>query len=399
MSKLSDLVRFENANSALAFRKTPYGRKERETLLVDVLALANARASGPRFLVLGVEDEVGGKRGLKGVDKRTLAGLLAFYKQTITEFVEPALGLSMRTLQIQDRTVAVIVLRDCDGQPYLLSRNVSERLRKGDGWIRRGAHQARLGHADLKSMFNTQTLSGPAGCEIQVVFDGAALATSMELPVMPLTSRPSEQARERIHGLLEAKKAAHDRLGKTDTWMDRLAYARVHGADQPYETQSPMSLLQQLGKSEEENEAADQYYEYELRAHKMNLAIVNIGDGPLSSAAITLEIAKTDGVAVADRIYPPVGVEPDDVPQGYPDVQSGKKCTRISADVRQVSPGERVAAFQQPLRLLLREPAAKNKLSIKYTLSGKELREPVSGSLTIKITESKERRGRERVAV
>lgn len=390
MSKLIDLVRYESANSTLAFRKRPYGAKDREKLLVDMLALANARVAGPRFLVLGVNDEVGGKRQLKGVSKSALANMIASYQQAVDDCIEPTLSISMRSLEIKDRTLAVIVLRECEQQPYVLRRDVSERLRKGDGWIRRGAHQTRLGRADLKSMFSSQTLAGVMGCEVQVIFDGAALSPSLSLPVLPLTKRPSELARARIHGLLEAKKAAHERLGKTDTWMDRLAYARLHGADQPYETQTPMSLLAQLGKTEQENAAADEYYEHELRAHMINLLAINIGDGPLRRASVLVEIPEVPGVAVAGRIYPPVGKTADEVPAGYPKVESHKGQTRILAQLGPVDPGARVPVFVQPLRLMLREPAAGIKLPIKYTLSGTELREPITGSLTVTITESRE---------
>ena len=390
MSKLTDIVRYENANSTLAFRAVPFDAEDREALLIDVLALANARASGPRILVLGVRDEVGGKRGLKGVKKKNLAPLIAAYQATIDEFVEPQLSLSMRTEVIQGRTLAVITLQDCAGQPYVLKKNLSQRLRKGDGWIRKGTHQTRIGRVDLESMFSAGTITVRVGCKIQVVFEGSSLSPSVELPVLPLSNKPSVLARRRIHSLLEAKQAAHERLGKTDTWLDRLAFARVHGADQPYETQSPVSLLTQLAKSDEENKAADQYYENELRAHKINLTVANSGDGPLNSASIVVEIPEEAGVSVAERIYTPVGAPSDDIAVGYPAMKSVKGQTRIVAQLGRIDAGARLPAFRQPIRLLLREPAASKKLSINYQLFGKELREPMSGSLTITVTASDE---------
>lgn len=392
MSKLEDIVRFETANSGLAFRKSPYGKGERDSLLIDVLALANARVDGPRLLVLGVRDEVGGKRGLKGVNSKVLPKMFASYKHIVGDCIEPALEISLRTVAIQERTLAVLVLRDCGDQPYLLSKDVSQELRKGDGWIRRGGHQSRLGRDDMRGMFRTQTQIEAAVCEMQVAFDGATPTSTIELPVLPLTSKPSDQARKRIHGLLEAKKAAHDRLGRTDTWVDRLAFARVHGADQPYETQSPLSLLEQLGQSEEEHAAADQYYEYELRAHKLNLAVVNLGDGPLSNATLTVDVPTVDGVEVADHIYPPVGVDAADVGPGYPGVDLDEDGAHVAAAIDRVNPGARVQAFRRSLRLLLREPAANTSLTLRYTLTGKGLKNPVTGELRINVTEGEDLR-------
>ena len=391
MSKLKDLVQFENANSALALRRTPYEMEDRESLLIDVLALANAPVSRSRLLVLGAYDKGGAKRRLKGVDRGALPTLIESYQRTVDDFVEPALNLSMKSVVIQNRTLAIIILRECDNQPYVLSKNVSERLRKGDGWIRRGVNQTRLGRADLKNMFRTQTLTGTMGCELQVVFEGSALSSTLELPVLPVSKKPSELARERIHGLLKAKKAAHERLGKTDTWMDRLALARMHGADQPYETQSPMTLLSQLGQTEKDNEAADRYYEYELRAHKVNFAVVNMGDGPLNSGSVILEIPDIDGVAVAARIYPPVGVPDTDIPEGYPKVELGKGRIQLLAQLGQVGPGMRLTVFRQPIRLMLREPALGKNLPITFKIFGKELRDPITGSLQVSVTDSTER--------
>ena len=391
LSKLADLVRFETANSALAFRATPYGAEDTASLLVDVLALANARVTGPRVLVLGVHDVVGGERRLEGVSQKGLSSLARPYKQAIRNYIKPALNISISSLVVDDRTLAVIVLRKCRAQPYVLGKDLSRRLRAGISWIRRGSQQIRLEQADLDRLYGPRPKAGNAGCRIRVAFEGPKLATSLKLPVLPLSSKPSELARGRIEGLLEAKKAAHDRLGATDTWLDRLAFARLHGADQPYETQTQVSLLVQLGKSEEENEAADQYYEYELRAHLINLVVVNVGDAPLNDASIVVEIPVTDGVAVADRIYPPVGVMAEDIPKGYPKVEFGGRRTQVVVPLGRVDAGTRQTIFGQPLRLLLREPAVGKDLPINCTLFGKELSEPAGSSLNVAITRDDER--------
>ena len=186
MSKLEQLICGEVANSALAFREFAYGSKDREALLIDVLALANAQVPGPRLLALGVRDQVGGKRKLRGVDRDQLVQLMALYQRCVAEFIEPALHISMRHLQLMGRTVAVLVLRDCDDQPYVMRKSLSDRARKGDGWIRRGTAQARLGRADMEAMFTSATLVGSPGWDLQMVFAGAALSPRLTLPVLPL---------------------------------------------------------------------------------------------------------------------------------------------------------------------------------------------------------------------
>ncbi len=392
MSHLLKLIRLESANSALAFRKKPYGSGDRESFLVDILALANAQVAGPRHLVLGVADSVGGDRLIKGVDGHSLASMAERYQRAIDDSIEPALKISMRSATVAGRTLAVIALRDCQEQPYVLRKTISKRLRKGDGWIRRGVHQARLSRADLAAMFGGKAPAPTRRCEIQLVFDGSATSTSLELPALPLSKKPSEVARDRIQGLLEARQAAHERLGKTDTWLDRLAYARVHGADQPYEKASVESLLVKMDKSARDNEAADLYYEHELRAHKVNLLAVNIGDGPLHDAKIIVDVPAIDGVGVADRVYPALNVADDEAAGDYPEVRSDMKGWRIVARLDHIGAGERRTVFEQPLRLLLRPPAAGKTVTIAYTVSGRELRVPQTGSLILRVAEERRRR-------
>ncbi len=391
MTKLEQLIRCETANSALAFRPSAYAAADREELLVDVLALANAQVPGPRLLVLGVVDELGSKRRVRGVEPERLARSIATYQRIIAEYIEPSLDISMRSLSIQNRTVAAIVLRDCDSQPYVIRKDFSKRVRRGDGWIRRGSQQARLGRADLEAMFNSSTLAGSIGCELQVVFAGAALSPRLTLAALPLHRKPSELAGDRIRGLLEAKQAAHERLGQTDTWLDRLAYARVHGADQPYETQTPESLLVQLARTKQDNEAADRYYEYELRAHKVNVVVINVGDGALNAASIVFDIPQMADVDVARGLYAAPGICPETVPQGYPKVEAGPTGLRIAAKLGRIQPRSQVTVFQQPLRLLLRQAAVGRNLALHYTVSGDELQEPRRGALHIQITEDTQR--------
>lgn len=391
MSKLEQLICGEVANSALAFREFAYGSQDREALLIDILALANAQVPGPRLLALGVRDQVGGKRKLRGVERDQLVQLMAFYQRSVAEFIEPSLHVSMRQMQLMGRTVAVLLLRNCDDQPYVMRKSLSDRVRKGDGWIRRGTAQARLGRADMEAMFTSAaSVIGP-GWDLQVVFADANLSPRLTLTALPLGKKPSDVAGDRIRGLLEAKQTVRDRLGKTDTRMDRLTFARVHGADQPYETQTPESLLMQLARSKEDHAAADQYYENELRAHKVNIAVVNLGDAPLHSARLLLEIPARAGVDVARRLYSPPDMPQDSIPLGYPRIEDHANGFRIQVDIGRVEPGGRMSVFTQPLRLLLRQAAVGCNFPVHYTLSGRQLPTPLTGVLYIRVTEQNQR--------
>ena len=174
MSKLKDLVRYENANSALAFRATSYGANDGESLLIDLLALANAKVSGRRLLVLGVHDQLGGERRIEGVDLNAITCLAASYKQTARDFIQPTLTFSISSLVAEDRTLAVIVLRNCEAQPYVLAKDYSPRLRAGTSWIRRGSRHVALEQDDLEKLFGAGPTARPSARDLRVSFSGPA---------------------------------------------------------------------------------------------------------------------------------------------------------------------------------------------------------------------------------
>jgi hypothetical protein len=71
----------------------------------------------------------------------------------------------------------------------------------------------------------------------------------------------------------------------------------------------------------------------------------------------------------------------------------------IEASIGSLPPGANVAAFREPPRIWVREPAAGKSIALDWTLYARELREPVFDSLIVRIvsaTASRPKRSRER---
>jgi hypothetical protein len=384
MASFDQLIRFEVANSAVAFRKRVYGIDDRHELLRDLLGLANAAVKGPRFVFLGVDDTVGGDREIVGVPDAYAAGLQALYREVVEEYVDPPFVLRIEETEIDDVRVVVIVLAECEDPPYMLKKNVSNAMRMGNGWIRQGTRYRRLVRDDLQHMFEQKLLSQTAGAEVRVGFAGQVLETVLHLPIMRLGQKPSEAAGKKIRKLIEAKQLSQEVLGNDSTRIQRLVHAQLFGQSELYQAHGESTLIQRLDKTTEDFEAADYHYEYETRAHKLNLMLENVGGVEFERGTLVLDFPCMEGVEVADRIWPaPDGNHPG--AEGYPLVDVGLRTMRVQTSVGPIPPGSKSMSFRQPLRLCLREPGVGTTIPVSYSLHGKSLRAPVCGTLRIHI--------------
>ena len=384
MGDFRQLIRFEVANSAVAFRRAAYGKDSRPEMLRDMLGLANAGVRGPRYIFLGVDDTVGGAREIVGVTEAEAAQVQKLCQKLSVEFVDPPLAVRVEEQIVDGARVVVLILPDCSDPPYLLKRSASNTMRTGNGWVRQGTSYRRLTREDLQRIFEQKLLSQSVGAEIRVGFAGRILESVLHLPILRLEELPSEAASVKLKKMIEARQAAEAFSGNDGTRLQRLVHARVFGVDETYRSHSEATLLERLDRTSEDYEAADRHYEFETRAHKVNLVVENVAGAPFERGTLILDFPCMDGVEIAEKIWP----SPDGaarVPDGYPTVDVGPRTTRIQSSIGSIPIGGKAMAFRQPLRLCLREAGIGNTIPISYSVHGRGLRATVSGTLRINI--------------
>ncbi len=389
MSSLDQLVRFEVANSAVAFRARAYGADDRLELLRDLSGLANAAVKGSRHLILGVEDTVGGDRKFIGISDAAHAEVHGLCTQLVNDFLDPPLPVRIEELIVDGKKIVVVVLLDCSGQPYLLKTNASGSMRQGSGWIRQGTEYRRLMRNDFQRIFEEKLLTRDARADVRIGFAGTILQTALELPVMRLDQLPSRLAGNKVRRMLEARQAAQNSPGEEISRIQRLVHAQVFGPDEVYRPNSTTTLVEMLDSADDEFEIADLYYAYEERSHKLNLDLENLGDSVFEGGTLVLDLPRIEGVELADRIWPsPDASQP--VPDGYPALELGPRTVRLKTPVGPIQPGAKSMALRQPLRLCLRAPAIGRTIPIAFSLHSRSLRAPLSGSLQIHIVDDRE---------
>lgn len=382
MAKLEDLVLFESANSALAFRERAYASADAAEFLEDALALANAEVKGPRFLFIGVRDIAGSERVLPGIDTETLGAMRRTLPALFSRFVEPPLKISLRSLKVRDATVALICFSECDNAPYLLSKSVAG-LPAGVGWLRRGTKRSQLTRADLQRLFAHRLASAPPAIDVQIAFAGDPPREEIELPVLDLKELPSALAASKLRRMLEAKTTAKEVLGRTETRFSRLLHAQIFGQDKTYESHSDESLRLMIDKTKDEHASADRHYELAVRAHRLELVARNSSAIALSSVMLRLRLPNLPGIGVADQLYSATGIDAESA--AYPLVTVGERVIDIDVSIGSLAAGAAVNVFREPPRLWIREPAAGKSIALDYTVHAPELREPIRDTLIIRI--------------
>ena len=384
MGDFQQLIRFEVANSAVAFRERAYGKEDRQELLRDLLGLANAFVKGPRYIFLGVRDTVGGAREIVGISESEAAAVQKFCQKLVADFIDPPLPVRIEETLVEDVRVTALVLPDCDDPPYLLKKSASNTMRTGNGWIRQGTSYGRVTRADLQRMFEQKIRSQTAGAEIRVGFAGRIVEPVLHLPVMRLGPLPSELASVKLQRLLEARQAARQVAGADGTRIQRLVHAQLFGLTESYRSESDGTLLERLEQAGEDHAAADKHYEFEKRSHKLNLMIENVSGVPFERGTLVLDFPRMDGLDIAEQIWPDPEA-PLAVPDGYPTVEIGPRTMRVQTSLVPIPAAGKVMVFRQPLRVCLREPGIGKTVPISYSVHGRGLRAAVSGTLRLVI--------------
>ena len=235
------------------------------------------------------------------------------------------------------------------------------------------------------SSCSKKTLLGPAHQPaIEVGFAAKGLVEELTLEVLDILELPSRVAGEKFRKLIEAKQASQDIAEGASTRIERLVHVREFGSTQPYQRASETSLMRRFDRAEDEHREADDYYEYEIRTHQINIGLTNVGDVDLRDGVLTLDFPRIDGLGISEylRVAPGSELEPL---EGYPKVDTGERQIRVQAKVSVAPRHSTVTAFSQPLRLWLRDAAAGHTLPVDYKLHAANLKEPVVGTLRIRV--------------
>lgn len=394
MDRLAKLVRTAAPSAGLAFRARPYGRDGRRDLLRDVIAMANAPVEGPRHIVVGIETDAGGHRTPTHVTAEALDDDAAC-AALVAEFIEPPVDIAYHTTSVDGAAVGVFEIGSCRDRPYMMRRDFSETLRRGDAYVRTNDAAVKLGRSQLARMFEQKFRVALSNDSIEVGFAGDILHKALEIQATDLTDLPSAQAAAKLRQMAALRKRSRAR-GST-TLIARLTYARLFGADDPYEDRPLEDLEEEIRAIRADYRDEDEHFLFAERGQALELAVLNQGEETVRDASLAIALPANPDFHVADRpppvredgeLQPPVA---DEVAR-YPSVSRGKNAVRVAVSIGDLPPGEIVRVFDFPLRVTAGLPLAGRRFALQYSLLATNLRGPADGKLRLKLGARRRRR-------
>ena len=368
----------------------PFQSFDRESLVREVIGLANAGVEGPRNILFGVNP--GGVNGAKIVGiPDTAVGDLKRAHRLISGLVEPLLDLAFIFDRIEGKLVGALEIDGCEFGPYFLAQDLSDELRRGACWRRDGRELVAI---DRRELLNGQAQAAetvapvvlPDNVDVSVGFNDDPDCEFIEVAVPDSSDPPfadegdsgeTKKSRTIAQTLKETMRLTTQMLnmGKTDE-SSNAASDNVDDEDD-------------AGKAIAK--AARKHYFYEECAAKVDLCIRNDGDTGIENLAVEIGIPRLPGLDVADRIY----TSPFDKRSGnaasnsgYPDVEHRGDAIFVRTTIGSIAAKTTQPLLGTSLRFAVGTRALGKKLALRYVLRAADGRKLCDGRVKLRFSET-----------
>ena len=215
----------------------------------------------------------------------------------------------------------------------------------------------------------------------------------LELSAISVEGLPSRKAADKIQSVLASKTQLRS-AGIGDHVLSLASFPNPFSGT-PYEARSIESLQENLANVTRTYRADDAFELFEVRAHKVNLYLLNEGSEYIEDASVQLRIERCLGLILAEKIH----VKPPDdnvflnipthfaarLPQRYPQVTESAEGYSVFEELGNIRHGLPTCAFEEPLRIVLAEQAKGQTIRIQCSIHGRNLASPRTEELSIKV--------------
>jgi predicted HTH transcriptional regulator len=195
-------------------RPDEYGKAGIRHFLRDVIAMANASVDGRRYIITGVEIDEQGQKTVHGVSRDDFSGKPA-YQSLVTNFIEPPIRVKYQRVSLDGKDVGVYEIDNCQDWPYMMRMDQSEKLRRGDAYVRRQDAVIKMGRAQLQALFERKFHNSVSDNRIEVGFPGEIIHKDFRIPTADLSNLPSALAGAKLHQLIDVQ--SHKRSAGSTT--------------------------------------------------------------------------------------------------------------------------------------------------------------------------------------
>jgi len=385
MNDLTKIAKSASPETAVQFRMAPYGRSGIREFLRDVVAMANAAVDGARYIITGVGFDEQDRKCVTGISRDDVSEQSS-YQSLVADFIEPPIRIRHQPIALDGKTVGVFEIGDCQDKPYMMRVDQSERLRRGDAYVRVKDAAIKMGRRQLQQLFERKFRDSVSADRIEIGFPGEIIHKDFRIPTTDIADLPSEIAGAKLRQFAEIRQMSSE--SGSNTMVTRLTHARLFGADSPYEHRSPEDLEHEMAELKRKHRASDDQFLFRDHVTKMQLVVYNQGDEAIENASLSLVMPNHGAFFVASQL-PQVLRNGKLVDRGsseqadYPVVNAKDNMIQVSSNLGDVPACAPVQVFSVPLRVCAGSALRGKRMGMRYFLFGRNLRSPVKGKLRL----------------
>lgn len=147
--KLKKIINLENECDWLDFKSIQY--KKNEDLLKDVMAFANSKHLGSKYIIIGVKDYPHGKKDVLGIPNDVIKDSSEI-QNFILSNIEPDINLKYYPVDLYSKKIVILEIKDSQDKPYMLKKDYGK-LKSGTCYIRKGSLQKEALRNDYDSFY------------------------------------------------------------------------------------------------------------------------------------------------------------------------------------------------------------------------------------------------------
>ena len=363
----------------------PFQGIDRESLVKEVIGVANADVDGPRYILFGVNPGGSDDKKIVGLSDSCLTTLKRAYR-LVSSLVEPALDLAFIFDRIDGKLVGALEVDGCDFGPYFVALDMGEELYRGASWRRDGRDLVETNRHDLlpgqnQSAVEQSPAEMPDDIRLSIGFDDDPDCEYVNVAV-PDSSAPPFAEDESADGDTKRSATIAQSLKETvsamTTQMLKIAKSKAAAGGESHDADDTGRHIA---------EAARKHYFYEECAVKIDFCIRNDNDVDIENLAVEIGAPRMPGFDVADRIYTsPFDKRAADAARNiaYPDVEYRTDAIFVRTTIASLKRNDTQALFDTPLRLAIGPRAAGRKLGLRYVLRTADGRRVGDGRLKIR---------------
>lgn len=150
MDKICELIEYGYECDYLDFKERQYNKEKSMDLISDIMAMANSRHNGDKYIIIGVKDRPEGKE-IKTIEPKDFIDS-SNYTQLIHSNVEPEIRFDYFKYEYKGSLLGVFKIYNTDDKPYMM-RKKYDRLNEGLCLIRKSSTNTLAKRSDFDYMY------------------------------------------------------------------------------------------------------------------------------------------------------------------------------------------------------------------------------------------------------